>query len=123
MAARRVAAMATAAHPAPSGSEARDKDQEEEGDTVGNGREEEGEEGRIPVKVPTPCRVTKQERDMHELTHTPFRAWCKYCVKGRGKMHRIQENQERKVKVRSREQPWTISICPEKMKMLGKTRC
>ena len=44
---------------------------------------EEGEEGRSPVRMPAPCRPSKQEIEEHELTHTPFRSWCKFCVKGR----------------------------------------
>ena len=44
----------------------------------------EGEEGRRPVMAPTPQRVSKQEREEHNLTHCPFRAWCRHCVRGRG---------------------------------------
>ena len=47
--------------------------------------EDEGEEGRTPVELKTPLKVSKAEREEHELTHCGFRAWCKYCVKGRGK--------------------------------------
>ena len=47
--------------------------------------EEEGEEGREAKKVRTPTRVSKVEREQHELTHTPFRQWCEFCVMGRGK--------------------------------------
>ena len=25
-----------------------------------------------------------EETEAHELTHTPYRAWCKMCVQGRG---------------------------------------
>ena len=47
--------------------------------------EAEGEEGRQPVALKTPVQVTQAERDEHELTHTPFRAWCAHCVRGRGR--------------------------------------
>ena len=30
-------------------------------------------------------RVSQEERDQHELTHTPYRAWCRHCVRGRGR--------------------------------------
>ena len=30
----------------------------------------------------TPIRAEKEE---HEATHIPFRSWCPYCVKGRGR--------------------------------------
>ena len=47
--------------------------------------EAEGEEGRQPVALRTPVRVTQAEREEHELTHTSFRAWCAHCVRGRGR--------------------------------------
>ena len=47
--------------------------------------EAEGEEGRKPVAMRAPVQVTRAEREEHELTHTPFRAWCSHCVRGRGK--------------------------------------
>ena len=28
---------------------------------------------------------TAAEREEHNLTHVPYRAWCKHCVRGRGK--------------------------------------
>ena len=56
---------------------------------------EEGEEGRTAVGLTSPQKVSKKEREEHEKTHTPFRAWCKYCVKGRGQntAHRRQEDE------------------------------
>ena len=47
--------------------------------------EPEGEEAREAVPVQTPAKVSKDERERHELTHTPFRSWCKFCVMGRGR--------------------------------------
>jgi len=46
---------------------------------------EEGEEGRKAVGAKIPQKVSNEERQAHELTHTPYRAWCRYCVRGRGK--------------------------------------
>ena len=43
--------------------------------------EEEG--GRRPTTLRNVQKVSKQEREEHELTHCPFRVWCKYCVEGR----------------------------------------
>ena len=34
------------------------------------------------VNPQMPCQ---QEVDAHELTHLPFRNWCRHCMKGRGK--------------------------------------
>ena len=45
--------------------------------------DEKVEERRSPVRIPAPCRPSKQEIEEHELTHTPFRPWCRCCVKGR----------------------------------------
>ena len=43
----------------------------------------EEEEGRKPRMIKVPLTVSKKERDDHNGTHTPFRIWCRYCVKGR----------------------------------------
>ena len=57
---------------------------DEEDGNEEDGREE-GEEGRQPVRVRAPQQVSKEERDAHELTHTPYRAWCRHCVRARGR--------------------------------------
>ena len=61
-------------------------------------RSEEGEDGRDPQRIRAPHRVSKEEREAHELTHTPYRAWCRHCVRARGRNapHRTRE-EERKV--------------------------
>ena len=30
-------------------------------------------------------RVSREEWEQHELTHTPFRSWCPHCVRARGR--------------------------------------
>ena len=47
--------------------------------------EEEGEEGREAVAAPAPRSPSRLERENHELTHTPYRAWCPHCVRMRRK--------------------------------------
>ena len=37
----------------------------------------------IPVSVPQ--QPSDEERALHEITHVPFRPWCKYCVMSRSK--------------------------------------
>ena len=40
--------------------------------------------GHVKVKVPPkPNEPTKEERQFHEATHRPFRAWCEICVKAK----------------------------------------
>ncbi len=36
-----------------------------------------------------PCEIkpSNKEIDDHELTHIPFRSWCKQCVFGRAQSH------------------------------------
>ena len=41
--------------------------------------------GRVPATLRAPLRVSKEERETHELTHTPYRSWCPHCVKGRAR--------------------------------------
>ena len=50
-------------------------------------REEDdgAEEGRTAIGIKAPTRVSRAEREEHERTHMPYRAWCPYRVKGRGK--------------------------------------
>ena len=39
---------------------------------------------QIKVKVPPKSyEPTKEERQSHEATHCPFRAWCEVCVKAK----------------------------------------
>ena len=45
--------------------------------------EEEGEEGREARKIPSPIGPSREERERHNLTHTPYRAWCPHCVRAR----------------------------------------
>lgn len=35
-------------------------------------------------KMPSPCRPSQEEVDKHNLTHCPYRSWCRHCVRGRG---------------------------------------
>ena len=37
----------------------------------------EGEEGRRSKGLTAPMKVSKEEREEHERTHTPYRAWCR----------------------------------------------
>ena len=38
----------------------------------------------VQVKVPPkPYEPTKEERQSHEATHCPFRAWCEICIKAK----------------------------------------
>ena len=55
------------------------------------------EEARVAKGLVAPARVTKQEREEHERTHMPYRAWCEFCVRGRGKKmaHRSKDDDEK----------------------------
>ena len=47
--------------------------------------EMEAPEETVVVARKAPYEPTEEERLRHEATHLPYRAWCEYCVKGRGK--------------------------------------
>ena len=50
------------------------------------GEQEDMEAGkRKPERKHNPREPTQQERAEHELTHMPFRSWCRHCVRGRAK--------------------------------------
>ena len=38
-----------------------------------------------PRSLPAPHDPSEQERELHNLTHLPFRRWCSTCVQGKGK--------------------------------------
>ena len=42
------------------------------------------EEMRRPKPAARPYTPTRAEVYEHEVTHLPFRSWCKHCVHGRG---------------------------------------
>ena len=61
----------------------------------GDSDDEEMELGeRKVVKMSDPKKPNKEEIAEHEMTHLPYRNWCKHCVRGRGKemAHRKTED-------------------------------
>ena len=60
----------------------------EEGEQTG--REDEGEEGKRTEGMTAPMKVSDKEREEHE---SPFRAWCPYCVRARGRNTSHLKNQ------------------------------
>ena len=40
---------------------------------------------RKTAKMNDPKEPTSEERKVHEMTHLPFRSWCRHCIRGRGK--------------------------------------
>ena len=54
--------------------------------------EEEESGQRKVIKLNDPKEPSEQEKKEHEMTHLPFRSWCRHCVRGRGKeaAHRKQ---------------------------------
>ena len=56
-------------------------------------QEEEAEAGmRKPIRMNDPKEPSEEERRDHELTHLPYRSWCRHCVGGRGTPHKRQNN-------------------------------
>lgn len=60
------------------------------------GDEERSEEARGAMTRKKPATPSRREREEHELTHVPFRTWCKACMEGGGKNvpHRKREPRE-----------------------------
>ena len=47
---------------------------------------DEGESaGREVKKMNSPMKPSREEVETHNLTHLPYRNWCRHCVRGRGK--------------------------------------
>ena len=49
------------------------------------GTDEPEEEADIPKTRRVPVGPTKEEKETHEATHSPYREWCKHCLRGRGR--------------------------------------
>ena len=52
-------------------------------DVVADTEEDLGK--REVVKLANPVEPSQAEKEEHEMTHLPFRNWCRHCVRGRGK--------------------------------------
>ena len=50
----------------------------------GEAFEEDGEEASVARGRRAPRCPTQMERESHELTRLPYRAWCGHCVRGCG---------------------------------------
>ena len=62
------------------------------GSEVGDEQEEMEAGMRKPERKHDPREPTHQERAEHELTHMPFRSWCRHCVRGRAKEEECRRN-------------------------------
>ena len=57
-----------------------------------------GDEAELPKKVKWDPRPSKEEVDLHNVTHLPYRSWCPHCVRGkarrrhRRRMRRMKSN-------------------------------
>ena len=58
-------------------------------------------EAEEPRGLRAPLKVSKEQRDAHEITHTPYRAWCRHCVRamGRNAPHRTRTEEQRERQV------------------------
>jgi hypothetical protein len=81
-----------------------EKQREETEEEAPQGEEEsDSEEAAKPKTVHAPKGPTRKEREEHEATHMPYRAWCQHCIRGRGrnKPHKRKtkeaEDEEKKV--------------------------
>ena len=71
---------------------AMNEQEEEMGAEVLDLKVEEAGEARKPKPYNNPRNPTRQEVADHELTHLPYRVWCRFCVEGRSHKaaHRIK---------------------------------
>ena len=60
--------------------------EEVEAEEVEIDSEDEGQNGEREVKrMNSPIKPSREEVETHNLTHLPYRNWCRHCVRGRGK--------------------------------------
>ena len=57
-------------------------------------KDEESMEAKEAGGFQSPSELSRQERMRHNLSHYPFREWCKHCVAGKGRtsQHRTQKS-------------------------------
>ena len=68
-----------------------------------------GDEAALPKKVYYDTRPNKEEVELHDITHLPYRSWCPHCVKGKAKIrhHRKKKKSHRsEVPVISMDYMW-----------------
>ena len=65
------------------------------GGAVG-GQGEDPEEGQRPIQRTVPEAPSPAEVEEHELTHIPYRPWCRHCraARGRSDVHRRTTREE-----------------------------
>ena len=53
--------------------------------------------GETPRVRPDPEKPTARERQEHDITHYPYRSWCRHCQRGRGasRPHRARSDADR----------------------------
>ena len=68
-----------------------------------------GTSAQAPRSLQVPKEPTAQERAEHELTHLPFRSWCKTCVMSKSR-------QDHSKKVRLKQRATTASLLIRKLK-------
>ena len=72
----------------------------DEGDEAeGAGGREESDEweefgNREVVRKHDPRQPSQQEKEEHEMTHLPFRRWCRRCIMGRGREEDCRKSME-----------------------------
>ena len=55
-----------------------------------------GEEAELPKRVTIDVRPSKEEVELHNKTHLPYRTWCPHCVRGKAR-RRAHKRKRRKV--------------------------
>ena len=53
-----------------------------------------GDEAELPRKVYYDVRPSKEEVELHNLTHLPYRSWCPHCVRGKAKRRHHRRKQK-----------------------------
>ena len=57
-----------------------------------------GEEAELPKKVTIDVRPSKEEVDLHNKTHRPYRSWRPHCVRGKARRSSRRKRRRRKFK-------------------------
>ena len=72
-----------------------DEDEQEQDNPV----DPEEEEAALAKPLSAPIRPTPEMIEQHNVSHLPFRAWCNFCVRGRGQSspHRLVDKGDEQI--------------------------
>ena len=52
------------------------------------------DEAEVPKRICCESRPSKEEVELHNRTHLPYRSWCPHCVRGKARRRNHRKKEE-----------------------------